>query len=109
MSNNLHPDVLLIIRNDYIRRIKDGENLSPEELEDLLKIQENALLDYLKVVDNSAALAKQLLEEIRSDYQIMAEFLEDRGLSQEYELFYTKFKKDVSQEDSGIDEKNNRH
>lgn len=92
MSKEMHPDVLQSIQSHYLQRLKDGDALTPEELEELFKMQ-NILMDgYYATIERGALEARSLLEGIQAEYKIMTAFLEQQGLVREYDVFRWKQK-----------------
>lgn len=88
-SEDVHSDILLSIQSHYTTRLKDGEQLSPAEVEELLKIQETIMQRYMSTTDQASQAATKLLQDVQAEYRIMLEFLEKRNLVGEYDAFRT--------------------
>lgn len=71
-----------MIQSHYTTRLKAGEELSPAEVEELIKIQETIMQRYVS--------ATKLLQDIQAEYRIMLNFLEERNLVGEYDAFRAK-------------------
>ena len=85
---NLHKDVLEAIHQDYVRRMSGGELLKPEELIDLMNVAFLLTMPDIKEIEKFVRETKKYLLDNQQDIRIYNLFLENHGLSEEFDLFY---------------------